>query len=79
MKVTMHGPAVYEIHVRGVLDASWINMTEIQSFAVVEAADQGAVTVLSSTFQDQAALHGFLDWLYGFNLPLISVQHVGKR
>ena len=79
VRITMYGPAVYEIQVGGALDASWIRMVQLEGFSVVESADEGAVTLVSGTFKDQAALHGFLDWLYEFNLPLISVQLVGER
>ena len=78
-KVTMHGPCVYELQVRGALDASWIEMMEFESLSVLESQNQGTITVLNGTFQDQAALRGLLDRIYRLNLPLISVQYINEK
>lgn len=78
-KVTMHDPGIYELHVRGRLDASWIGMMELDTITLLESEDQGTVTVLTGMFQDQAALRGLLDRLYRLNLPLLSVRYVGLQ
>ena len=75
-KVTMHGPCIYELQVRGALDASWIKMMELETVTVLESDEQGTITILHGMFQDQAALRGLLDRLYRLNLPLISVQYI---
>jgi len=73
-QVTMYGPAIYELRVRGALDASWIETMHIETIEVVNSPDQGPVTVLTGAFQDQAALRGVLGRIYRLNLPLISVK-----
>lgn len=78
-KVTMCGPAVFELQVRGVLDESWIELLGVETIAVNETPDQGAVTVLTGMFYDQAALRGLLERLYTLNLPLLAVRHVDDR
>jgi hypothetical protein len=77
-QVTMYGPALYELRVRGALDASWIETMHIETIEVIDSA-QGAVTVLTGAFQDQAALRGVLDRIYRLNLPLISVRHIDSE
>lgn len=77
--VTMCDPAVYELQVRGALDASWIETMHIETIDVIDSPDQGSITVLSGSFQDQAALRGVLDRIYRLNLPLISVRHIDKE
>lgn len=77
-KVTMHGPGIYELRVRGGLDESWIGMMEMETITVLESEEQGTITVLTGMFQDQAALRGLLDRLYRLNLPLLSVRYIGE-
>ena len=75
-KVSMYGPAVYELKVCGALDESWIELMGVETITTVESAEHGTMSVLIGSFQDQAALRGLLDRLYRLNLPLISVRHV---
>ena len=64
----------YDIRVEGQLSADWSDWFDGLKVCQMPNGE----TVLSGRL-DQAALHGFLDWLYEFNLPLISVQLVGER
>jgi len=77
-RITMYGPAVYELQIQGRLDKSWIAQMQIETISVVDETDSGPVSVLTSTFVDQAALRGMLDRIYNLNLPLISVRHIGN-
>ncbi len=76
---TMHGPALYQLQVRGVLDASWRESMQVDTIVVQESSDHGSITVLTGSFRDQAALRGALDRLYRLNLPLISVQYISRQ
>ncbi|MBN1120781.1 MAG: hypothetical protein JXJ17_06855 [Anaerolineae bacterium] len=59
----------YEIKIRGHLDQYWSD-----SFADLELTHlDDNITLLSGLLPDQAALHGLLERIRDFNLPLISV------
>ncbi len=75
-KVTMYGPAVFELQVRGALDESWIDLLGVETIILRESPEQGAISVLTGNFHDQAALRGLLERLYVLNLPLLAVRHV---
>ena len=66
------GPALYEIRVRGVFDQKWRGLMEGMTLEVVHEEDQ-PVTVIRVVVQDQAALAGLLDALFGLNARLLSV------
>jgi hypothetical protein len=72
-KLTLHGPANYEIRVPGEVDlctAEWAMGMVINHEC---DGDAPPVTTLTGAF-DQAALHGLLRRLYSLGLPLISVD-----
>jgi hypothetical protein len=63
--------ARYEIRVKGRMSAS------LQSaFPNMTAAVEPVETVLSGTFEDQAALYGVLLQIEGLGLELVEVRHV---
>jgi hypothetical protein len=63
---------VYEIRVKGHLDAHWTAW-----FAGLEIANlENGEAVLSGEIADQAALHGVLAKVRDLGLPLIAVAHV---
>ena len=63
---------VYEIWVKGHLDAHWTPW-----FAGLEIANlENGEAVLSGEIVDQAALHGMLAKVRDLGLPLIAVAHV---
>jgi hypothetical protein len=74
-KLTLDRPATYQIKVPGELEENlfeWPDKLRI----VIESDPSGMpVTSLTGSF-DQAALQGFLRWLYSMGLPLISVNCV---
>jgi hypothetical protein len=64
---------VYEIRVKGHLDAHWTAW-----FAGLEITNlENGETVLSGEIVDQAALHGMLAKVRDLGLPLIAVACVG--
>jgi hypothetical protein len=71
-KLTLHGPAVYEIKVPGELDESWSDWAGGMTIAV-ESEGQGPPVTTLTGIVDQAALHSLLRRLYSLGLPLISV------
>ncbi len=71
--LTMAGPAVYQIRVRGNLDNSW---SEKLGGMQLETTVETAMTVLTGSLADQAALSGVLNTLYDLQLPVISVVHL---
>jgi hypothetical protein len=65
-------PELYEIRVRGHLDARWANRFEGLTITVEENGD----TFLTGVVIDQAALHGLLKKVRDLGLPLVSVRPV---
>jgi hypothetical protein len=65
---TMAGTA-YEIRVSGLLPADLLS-----ELGEVTATEQETRTVLSGTFTDQAALHGFLQRLRALGLDLVELR-----
>ncbi len=63
---------VYEIQIKGQLDASWSDWLEGLE---VRLLDNGEM-ILAGRIADQAALMGILMKLYGLNLTLISAKKV---
>ena len=70
-------PELYEIHVRGHLDARWASQFEGLTITLEENGD----TLLTGPVADQAALHGLLKKVRDLGLPLVSVSPVepGKQ
>jgi hypothetical protein len=62
-------PELYEIRLRGRLDARWASWFDEMTLEV----EPPGVTVLRGPVADQAALHGLLGRLRDLGLPLISV------
>jgi hypothetical protein len=65
-------PALYEIRVRGVFEQKWCDLAEGMTLKVVHEKAQ-PVTVIRVVVQDQAALAGLLDALFGLNARVLSV------
>ena len=65
-------PELYEIRVRGHLDARWANRFEGLTITLEENGD----TLLTGPVIDQAALHGLLKKVRDLGLPLVSVVQV---
>lgn len=66
-----HGPASYQIKVKGHLGSHWSDWFEDMT---VDAT--GSVTVIIGKGLDQSALHGLLVRIQDLNLPLISVERI---
>lgn len=68
---TWHGPANYQMKVKGKLDSRWSGW-----FAGMTIESDGDVTILKGRQIDQSALHGLLVRIRDLGLPLISVERV---
>jgi len=75
----MHGPAIYRIHVRGRLDASWSNRIGGMQVTETRGTDGQTETILVGRLADQAALSGILNSLYELHLPVMSAECVDSE
>ena len=78
-RVTMYGPAYYELWIQGRLDPSRIVQMSFETIRYIPEAEGGPITILGTTFRDQAELRGLLDRIYNLNLPLISVRSFNRQ
>jgi hypothetical protein len=51
---------------------------EVEGLGVAGAVEHEVCTVLSGTFPDQAALHGFLHRLWARRLQVVGVRRAGR-
>lgn len=63
---------VYEIRLKGHLDARWVKWFD----GLAITLDENGNTLLSGPVADQAALHGLLKKVRDVGLPLLSVNSV---
>lgn len=64
-----HGPAKYEIEVKGQLTGNWCDW-----FENISINSGSGMTIITADIRDQAALHGLLARIRDLGLPLISVK-----
>jgi len=69
-----HEPELYEIRLKGHLDARWAERFEGLSFT----HESDGTTVLTGCVADQAALYGLLRKVRDLGLPLVSVFQIDK-
>ncbi len=70
---TLGTEAVYRIIVYGRLDGRWSAQLGL-NVNYVTVREKITQSTLSGCFQDQAALFGVLNGLYGLGFPLLSVE-----
>jgi hypothetical protein len=66
------GSRLYEIRIKGHLDARWADRFDGLTIALEENGE----TLLSGPVADQAALHGLLKNVRDLGMPLVSVSPV---
>jgi hypothetical protein len=71
----MDKPAVYQIRIKGHLDATLAGRFEYLEISNLEGGD----AVLSGHIQDQAALQGILSQINSLGLSLISLNPVNEE
>jgi hypothetical protein len=67
-----HESGLYEIRLKGHLDARWTDWFEGMSFTL----KSDGTTILSGQVVDQATLHGLLRKVRDLGLPLVSVIQI---
>ncbi len=70
-----HAHFLYEIRIKGHLDARWADRFEGMSFTY----ESDGTTILYGPVVDQAELHGLLRKVRDLGLPLVSVLQVDPR
>jgi hypothetical protein len=63
-------PAIYRIHVKGVLSSEWTQ--KLAGMQITTSSKNE--TLLVGKLADQAALAGVLEILYNLHLPVLSVE-----
>jgi hypothetical protein len=71
-------PATYQIQVEGRLSEGWSALFEGLTVTVLRGNNGPAITTLTGTIIDQAALHGLLALIRDLGLPLLSVDCVDQ-
>jgi len=71
-KTNPNQPMIYQIRIKGHLDAQWTDWFENAAITVTEDGD----TLLTCPVIDQAALHGLLKKVRDLGLPLLSVNRI---
>ena len=77
--LTMHGPAVYRIHVRGRVDPRQSDRLAGMQLTEISGSNGTPETILVGRLQDQAALSGLLESLYEMHLPVLSADCMGAE
>jgi hypothetical protein len=77
--LTMHGPAVYRIHVRGHLDPKYSDWLAGMQLTEICGSNGTPETILVGRLLDQAALSGLLESLYEKHLPVLSADCMGAE
>lgn len=69
-------PATYQIRVQGWISERWANWFDNMTITVTDEDedDAPAITTLTGTVADQAALLGLLQKLYTLGFPLLLVR-----
>ena len=63
---------VYQIQIKGHLDAAWTNWF----LPLVVVNEENGQATLTGAVRDQAELHGLLDKIFDLNLTLVSVNRM---
>jgi hypothetical protein len=72
--LTMQGPAIYRIIVRGALDPDWSGRMAGMSITERRTGGNEIETVLVGRLADQTALSGVLNALYELHLPVVAAE-----
>ena len=77
--LSMHGPAVYRIHVRGRVDPGQSERLAGMQLTEICGSNETPETILVGRLLDQAALAGLLESLYEMHLPVLSADCMGAE
>ena len=73
-QLDFEGPASYRIRVQGHLEDSWSDRLCGMVITRAFTEDKRPMTILIGHLQDQAALSGVMNALYGLHLSVLSVE-----
>ena len=72
-------PARYRIRVQGYLDPDATHRLSGMSIENGTDGEHAPVSTLTGELRDQAALIGILNTLYSYQLPVLSVERLGRE
>ncbi len=76
-KLRLDQPARYIIEVQGRLAQDWSDHFSGMELEVINTPSGSPITRLSGVLPDQPALHGLLQQIRDYNLPLLRVEFTG--
>jgi hypothetical protein len=68
---------LYLVHLGCVLHATWIETLNQEGFQAQQHDQLAGRTTLLLTAEDQAQMVGFMAYLHGLGIPLVSVTYIG--
>ncbi len=71
-------PALYQIRVRGRLDAGWSDWFDGMAIASSQDQDGMTITTITGLVVDQVALHGLLARIRDLGLTLLNVERLAE-
>jgi hypothetical protein len=74
--IEFDGPATYRIVVQGALSRDWSERLGGLALTVTRHEGEAPCTTLIGPIQDQAALSGILDILYGLHMAILKVETI---
>ena len=72
--LTLDQPALYQIEIQGLLDATWSANFAGMMISTLAIRELSNITILRGVVVDQATLHGILNSIRDFGLPLLKVE-----
>jgi hypothetical protein len=73
-KIGWNRPTTYPVQVQGWISERWADWFDGMMITVRDEGDAPAITMLTATVADQAAVLGFLQKLYTLGFPLLLVR-----
>lgn len=77
-KLMLDQPAHYIIEVQGRLAQDWSNHIGGMALVVITSPAGNIISRLTGIIPDQSALHGLLEQIRDYNLPLLRVEFTGS-
>jgi|WetSurMetagenome_2_1015567.scaffolds.fasta_scaffold29216_2 hypothetical protein len=70
-------PAIYQIIIKGRLDANWTEWFDNLTISVAKDKSETVFTTLTGPIMDQGVLHGLLGRIRDLGLTLLEVRRLG--
>lgn len=75
-RLSLEQPAIYIIEIQGRLAADWSNHFSGMRLEVILTSSGNTISRLTGVLADQPALHGVLQKIRDYNLPLLRVEFI---